>query len=73
MKRVLLRLTPRARRDIEERTGFVARFPGGKPEERVVRFTQRFNGSGSFRSSTPLKFDDLDRGWHCDDTTSTSL
>lgn len=34
MKRVLLRLTPRARRDIEERTGFVARFPGGKPEER---------------------------------------
>jgi plasmid stabilization system protein ParE len=34
MKRVLVRLTPRARRDIEKCVDFVASFPGGKPEER---------------------------------------
>lgn len=34
MKPIILRLTPRARRDIEKRVAFVARFPSGKPDER---------------------------------------
>jgi plasmid stabilization system protein ParE len=34
MKTTVLRLTPRAHRDIEDCVGFVARFPRGKPERR---------------------------------------
>jgi plasmid stabilization system protein ParE len=34
MKPARLRLTPRARRNIEECIAFIARFPRGKPEER---------------------------------------
>lgn len=33
MKPVILRLTPRARRDLEKRVAYVARFPNGKPDE----------------------------------------
>jgi hypothetical protein len=34
MKPIVLSLTARARRDIEQHVAFVSRFPGGKPDER---------------------------------------
>jgi len=55
MKPIILRLTPRARRDIEKRTGFVARFPGGKPEERRREIYAAFNRICEFPERHPVE------------------
>jgi plasmid stabilization system protein ParE len=55
MKRVILRLTPRARRDIEKRVGFVARFPGGKPEERRREIYAAFQRIREFPERHPVE------------------
>ena len=55
MKRVLLRLTPRARRDLEECIDFVARFPGGKPEERRRDIHAAFQRIREFPEQHPVE------------------
>jgi plasmid stabilization system protein ParE len=55
MKRVIVRLTPRARRDIEKRVAFVARFPCGKPEERRSEIYAALERIRQFPEQHPVK------------------
>jgi len=55
MKRTILRLTPRARRDVESRVAFVARFPSGKPEERRREIYAAFDRIRQFPERHPVE------------------
>lgn len=55
MKRVILRLTPRARRDLEKRVAYVARFPGGKPDERRHAIHEAFQRIREFPELHPIE------------------
>jgi plasmid stabilization system protein ParE len=55
MRRVILRLTPRARRDVESRVAFVARFPSGKPEERRREIYAAFEQIRQFPERHPIE------------------
>lgn len=55
MKAIILRLTPRALRNIEERVAFVARFPGGKPEERRRAIHAAFQQICEFPERHPIE------------------
>lgn len=55
MKPAILRLTPRAHRDIESCMDFVARFPGGKPEERLREIHAAFQRLCEFPEQRPVE------------------
>jgi plasmid stabilization system protein ParE len=55
MKPAILRLTPRALRDIDARVDFVARFPGGKPEERRHDIHAAFQEICEFPERHPIE------------------
>jgi plasmid stabilization system protein ParE len=55
MKPALLRLSPRARRDLEECVSFVGRFPWGKPEERRREIYATFQKICEFPERHPVE------------------